>query len=79
MSIIYTVIAREAIILVDNTKCSGNFILTAREVLKHCNPSKKYSQFQVQGYYFYSIYIDGVIYMCMCEEKYSQRLAFAYL
>lgn len=38
MSIIYTVIAREATILVDYTKCTGNFIVTAREVLKHCNP-----------------------------------------
>ena len=66
MSIIYTVIAREATILVDFTKCSGNFIVTAREVLKHCNPEKKYSQFMVQGYLFYAIYIDRIIYMCMC-------------
>lgn len=79
MSIIYTLISRDTTILVDYTKCSGNFIMMAHQVLKHCNPEKKYSQFQVQGYIFYSIYIDSIIYMCMCEMQYSQRLAFTYL
>ena len=63
----------------DHTKCSGNFITIAHQVLKHCNSDKKYSQFQVQGYIFYVINLESCVFMCMCEQKYSQRLAFAYL
>jgi|JI6StandDraft_1071083.scaffolds.fasta_scaffold108411_3 hypothetical protein len=79
MSIIYTAIARENIMLVEYTKCTGNFILMANEVLKFCKPEKKYARFQVQAYVFYTVYLGGVIYLCMCETDYPQRIAFLFL
>jgi hypothetical protein len=51
----------------------------ASQVLKFCNPQKKYAKYQVQAYVFYVVYISGVIYMCMCEMEYPQRIAFLYL
>lgn len=51
----------------------------ASQVLKFCNPEKKYARFQVQAYVFYVLYDSGVIYMCMCEMDYPQRIAFLYL
>lgn len=68
MSIIYSAVARENIILVEFTKCTGNFILMASQVLKLCTPEKKYARFQVQAYVFYTVYIRGAIYLCMCES-----------
>ena len=79
MSIIYTAIARENIMLVEYTKCTVNFILMANEVLKFCKPEKKYARFQVQAYVFYTVYLGGVIYLCMCETDYPQRIAFLFL
>jgi hypothetical protein len=78
MSIIYTAIARENIILVEYTKCTGNFILMANQVLKFCQPEKKYARFQVQ-LISSTLYIGSVIYMCMCEIDYPQRIAFLFL
>jgi hypothetical protein len=79
MSIIYSAIARETTLLTDYTKCTGNFILMANQVLKYCTPSKKYARYQLQAYVFYTIYGNNCIYICMCDAQYEQRIAFLFL
>jgi len=70
MSLIYTVIARGELILSDFTPFSGNFILTAQQILKMCSPTRKYIKYSANNYIFYVFYLD-VIYMVMCDLKYS--------
>jgi len=78
MSIIYTVIARGDVLLVDFTPFSGNFLLTAQQIIKMCSPSRKYVKYSANNYIFYVLYIDQ-IYMVMCDDRYSERIAFSYL
>lgn len=78
MSLIYTVVARENIMLVEYTPFSGNFVLTAQQILKMCSPTRKYIKYSANNYIFYVLYLD-LIYMVMCDIKYSERIAFAYL
>ena len=78
MSIIYTVIARENVMLVEYTPFSGNFILTAQQILKQCSPLRKYVKYSANNYIFYVLYLD-YIYVVMCDDKYSERIAFNYL
>lgn len=65
-------------ILTEYTPFSGNFVLTAQQILKMCNPSKKHVKFAANNYMFYVLY-DEYIYLVMAEIKYSERIAFAYL
>lgn len=53
-------------------------MLTAQQILKMCNPSKKHVKFAANNYMFYVLY-DEYIYLVMAEIKYSERIAFAYL
>lgn len=78
MSLIYTVVARENIMLVEYTPFSGNFVMTAQQILKMCSPTRKYIKYSANNYIFYVLYLD-LIYMVMCDIKYSERIAFAYL
>lgn len=56
MSLIYTVIARGDILLAEFTPYSGNFVLTAQQILKRCTPNRKYSKFSASNYIFYALY-----------------------
>lgn len=78
MSIIYTVIAKGDVLLVEHSPFSGNFVLTAQQILKMCSPSRKYVKYSANNYIFYVLYVD-YIYMVMCDDKYSERIAFNYL
>lgn len=78
MSLIYTVVAREDTMLAEFTPFSGNFVLTAQQILKRCVPTRKYSKFSASNYIFYVLYED-LIYLVMADLKYSERIAFSYL
>lgn len=78
MSLIYTVVAREDVMLAEFTPFSGNFVLTAQQILKRCTPNRKYGKFSASNYIFYVLYED-LIYMVMADAKYSERIAFSYL
>lgn len=43
-----------------------------------CSPARKYVKYSANNYIFYVLYIDQ-IYMVMCDDKYSERIAFNYL
>lgn len=70
MSLIYTAIGKGDIILSEYTSYSGNFAVTAFQILKTCGTSKKYMRFSVGNYVFYTVYAN-VIYLIMCEREYS--------
>lgn len=78
MSLIYTVVAREDVLLAEFTPFSGNFVLTAQQILKRCSPTRKYGKFSASSYIFYVLYED-LIYLVMADAKYSERIAFAFL
>jgi len=71
MSIIYVLVGKQDRILSDYTSYSGNFNLTANEILKRSNPAKKYSKYAANNYIFYILKVDEVVYLGMCDSKYS--------
>lgn len=64
--------------LAEFTPFSGNFVLTAQQILKMCNPARKYVKYGANNYIFYVLY-SNFIYLVMCDDKYSERIAFSYL
>lgn len=64
--------------LAEFTPFSGNFVLTAQQILKRCVANRKYSKFSASNYIFYVLYED-LIYLVMADLKYSERIAFSYL
>jgi hypothetical protein len=78
MSLIYSVVARDDVLLAEFTPFSGNFVLTAQQILKRCSPSRKYGKFSASNYIFYVLY-EELIFLVMADAKYSERIAFAFL
>lgn len=75
---IYTVVGRGEVMLCDFTPYSGNFVLTAQEILKRSSPSRKYVKYAANNYVFYLLHAE-LIYLVMCDHTYSERIAFNYL
>lgn len=75
---IYTVIARQEVMLCDYTSFSGNFVLTTQEILKRSSSERKYVKYAANNYVFYLLNID-ITYLVMCDHTYSERIAFSYL
>lgn len=75
---IYTVVSRGEVMLCDYTSYSGNFVLTAQEILKRCSPERKYLKYAANNYVFYLLNTE-LVYLVMCDHAYSERIAFSYL
>ncbi len=53
--------------MAEYTDHTGNFTLTANQVLKMCKPSQKYMKYAANNFIFYVLYVD-VVYMVMCNS-----------
>lgn len=54
MSIIYALVGKRDVIFAEHTSFSGNFALTATQVLKACD-NRKYLKYPANNYIFYVI------------------------
>jgi len=77
MSIIYVLIARGQCVLTEFTESSGNFPLISLQVLKACD-NRKYVKYASSGYMYYILNAECT-YMVLCEQSYSERIAFNFL
>ena len=77
MSIIYALVGREGKILAEYTSFSGNFALTASQVLKACD-TRKYLKYPANNYVFYVLNCECT-FLLMCDLEYSERIAYNFL
>lgn len=77
MSIIYALVGRGDKIFAEYTSFSGNFALTATQVLKACD-GRKYLKYAANNYIFYVLNAECT-FLVMCEMAYSERIAYNFL
>jgi len=79
-AIIYALVARGSTVLAEHAAATGNFITVSRLILDKIadTPSGKMS-YTYDRHYFHYAASDGVIYLCMSDEQFPRRIAFAFL
>jgi len=82
-SILYTVIARGDAVLAEYASATGNFPTITIDILKRLAKdsftSKKASYSYDSSYHFHIMIESGLIYLCMADNIFAARRAFAYL
>mmetsp|Transcript_13650 Transcript_13650/g.34829 ORF Transcript_13650/g.34829 Transcript_13650/m.34829 type:complete len:220 (+) Transcript_13650:233-892(+) len=83
MAILYSLVARGNVVLVEYANATGNFALVTRAILEKMPPQaspvplKKSYQYDRQTFHF--ILVSGITYLCMTEQSFPRRLTFAFL
>jgi len=82
-SIIYTVVARGDSVLAEYASMAGNFPSITIDILKRLAKdsfnSRKASYSYDESYHFHIMIESGLIFLCMCDNIFAARRAFAYL
>jgi len=80
MPIIYTVVSRGATVLAEHAAASGNFVNVSRLILeKIANQAEGKMSYAYDRYFFHYSAGDGLIFLCMTDEQFPRRIAFAFL
>jgi len=78
--IIYSLIARDTVVLVEYASASGNFMTVSRIILEKI-PSKVDAKrsYEYGEYMFHFMVHQGVTYLCMSEFQFARRICFTFL
>jgi len=80
MPIIYSLVSRGTTVLSEHAAASGNFIEVSRLILEKIqNSSQSKMSYAYDRHYFHYAAGDGLIFLCMCDEQFPRRIAFAFL
>lgn len=80
MSLIYSVVARGAVVLAEHTDSQGNFITVTHRILEKIPPTNDDQRsYLYDKYIFHYIVVSGLTYMCMADEAFGRRRPFAFL
>ncbi|TRY51099.1 Synaptobrevin-like protein [Cryptosporidium tyzzeri] len=80
MSIIYSLVAKDNVVLAEYTENTGNFPSIARFLLKKINKSLNKQSYTYDIYCFhFLIYEPGVIYMAMTDRTFGLTIPYEYL
>ncbi|KAI9320113.1 synaptobrevin domain-containing protein [Dichotomocladium elegans] len=79
MSLIYAVVAHEAVILAEHSNSSGNFGQVTQAILEKIPPNNSKLTYVYDSYLFHYICEDGITYMCMGDNAFGRRIPFAFL
>ncbi|PRP80471.1 synaptobrevin domain-containing protein [Planoprotostelium fungivorum] len=80
MPIIYSVVARETIILAEYSSARGNFDQVAKRILEKipATPDSK-AVYVYERHVFHYMVSNGITFMCMADESFGRRVPFAFL
>eukprot|EP01091_Cochliopodium_minus_P005499 TRINITY_DN15416_c0_g1_i1.p1 TRINITY_DN15416_c0_g1~~TRINITY_DN15416_c0_g1_i1.p1 ORF type:complete len:228 (-),score=56.73 TRINITY_DN15416_c0_g1_i1:93-776(-) len=81
MPILYSVIARDTNILAEHTNATGNFISITKVILEKISPPQEglKKSYVYDKHIFHFMVSDGITYLCMCDDQFERRRAFAFL
>lgn len=79
MPIIYSLVARKSVILAEYTGSTGNFTTITKRILDKIPSQNSKMSYVYDKHVFHYIVNDGLTFMCMADEAFSRRLAFAFL
>jgi vesicle-associated membrane protein 7 len=80
MPIIYSLVAREATVLAEHAAAGGNFVTVSRLILDKISTTQSGKMsYTYDRYYFHYYATDGLIFLCMSDDQFPRRIAFAFL
>jgi len=79
MPIIYSLVARGATVLAEHATADGNFISISRVILEKIQDQTGKMSYTYDRHFFHYSASDGLIFLCMTDEKFPRRIAFAFL
>jgi len=80
MPIIYSLVSRANTVLAEHAAASGNFIDVSRLILeKIAHTTSGKMSYAYDRHYFHYSASDGLIFLCMSDEQFPRRIAFAFL
>eukprot|EP00161_Ancyromonas_sigmoides_P025470 TRINITY_DN8531_c0_g3_i1.p2 TRINITY_DN8531_c0_g3~~TRINITY_DN8531_c0_g3_i1.p2 ORF type:complete len:258 (-),score=67.48 TRINITY_DN8531_c0_g3_i1:165-938(-) len=79
MAIIYSLVARGPTVLAEFTTTSGNFTTVTRRILDKIPSNDAKMSYAYDRHVFHYVVEDGIVYMCMADEAFARRVAFAFL
>ncbi|KAL6067337.1 Vesicle-associated membrane protein [Balamuthia mandrillaris] len=80
MPIIYSLVARGATVLAEHAAASGNFIEVSRLILDKISSTQTgRMSYSYDRHYFHYLASEGLIFLCMSDEEFPRRIAFAFL
>ena len=80
MPIIYSVVARHDVVLADHSSASGNAAAVAAKILTKIAPQQTARQaYSYDRHVFHYVVSDGLVFLCMTDEQFAKRTAFAFL
>eukprot|EP01087_Luapelamoeba_hula_P024850 TRINITY_DN960_c0_g1_i1.p1 TRINITY_DN960_c0_g1~~TRINITY_DN960_c0_g1_i1.p1 ORF type:complete len:219 (-),score=37.03 TRINITY_DN960_c0_g1_i1:276-932(-) len=80
MPIIYSLVARGNTVLAEHAAATGNFITVSRLILdKIATTTSGRMSYAYDRHYFHYLASDGLLFLCMSDEQFPRRIAFAFL
>ena len=79
MTIIYSVIARESVVLAEHSTSSGNFKQISEHILRRIPPGDGKMTYVYDRYLYHYIAQDGLVFLCLAEDSFGRRIPFAFL
>mmetsp|Transcript_1653 Transcript_1653/g.2314 ORF Transcript_1653/g.2314 Transcript_1653/m.2314 type:complete len:221 (+) Transcript_1653:38-700(+) len=81
--LIYSLVAKagNSVVLAEHTTANGNFIMVSRIILQKIPPEHegRKMSFAYDTHVFHYMVEDGIIYLCMTDDSFPRRIAFAFL
>ncbi|KAJ5077052.1 vesicle-associated membrane protein [Anaeramoeba ignava] len=79
MSIIYALVSRGTTVLAEYTESKGNFTTVCQRILSKIGTADSKMTYMHDRYVFNYVSSDGLIYLCMTDQSFERRIAFAFL
>ncbi|KAI9297224.1 synaptobrevin-domain-containing protein [Neoconidiobolus thromboides FSU 785] len=79
MAIIYSLVARGAVILSEFASSTGNFSSVTQTILEKIPEGDSKLTYVYDKFLFHYISEKGVIFLCMADEEFGRRIPFAFL
>ncbi|KAJ1935445.1 hypothetical protein FBU59_005384 [Linderina macrospora] len=77
--IIYALVARGPVILAEHSNTTGNFQQITQVILDKIPPNDSKLTYVYDRYLFHYISENGLVYLCMADDKFGRRVPFAFL
>jgi len=79
MPLIYSLVARETVILAEFTSTSGNFTTVTRRILERIPQKESKMSYVYDRHIFHILVEDALTFLCMADEEFGRRIPFAFL
>jgi len=69
---VYSLVARETVILAEYAAGTGNFASVTRKILEKISSTDSRMSYVCDRHIFHIMVVDGLTYMCMAEEEFGR-------